>query len=204
MARPCKRVCLEEGLKLDLNRLIRDGTIKLGAATSQIIVWQVAGSREPVGWALVTANLADLTCPRMRIRMIGGLDQTIDLIAQERHLGGSQWYFSCPVLGLNASVLWKSPGATGFCSRQACGNVGYRTQFVGSVNRARIGKERTRSRLGGDHTDSVNYDLPPAKPKWMRWATYQRHLGRYLAYEETVLKVDAAWVGMLSAKLGTK
>ena len=52
MPRPLKRVCLEEGLKLDLNHLIRDGTIKLGAATSQIIVWQVAGSRELAGWAL--------------------------------------------------------------------------------------------------------------------------------------------------------
>jgi hypothetical protein len=38
----------------------------------------------------------------------------------------------------------------------------------------------------------------------MRWATYQRYLGRYLAYEETVLKVDAALVGMLSAKLAAK
>jgi hypothetical protein len=80
----------------------------------------------------------------------------------------------------------------------------YRTQFAGQVRRARIGRERTRSRLGSDDKDS-NWHLPlPAKPKWMRWATFARHLDRFLDYEGTLLKVNAAWVAKLSAELAAK
>ena len=36
MARPRKRVCLEDGLKLDLNQLFRDGTVLTAALTSPV------------------------------------------------------------------------------------------------------------------------------------------------------------------------
>jgi len=62
MARPRKRVCLEDGLKLDLNQLIRDGIVVSGALTSRTIFWQVARSRETVGVAVITADLT--VCPR--------------------------------------------------------------------------------------------------------------------------------------------
>ena len=131
MARPRKRVCLEDGLRLDLNQLIRDGTVALGAATSRTIFWQVAGVRELVGVAVITADLVDLAFPRIRILM-RGMDQWVDLVAQPRPFGGHQFYFRCSVLGSPVSVLWKPPGATRFCSRQAWGKeVAYRTQFVG-------------------------------------------------------------------------
>jgi hypothetical protein len=191
MARPRKRVCLQDGLRLDLNQLIRDGTVKPGAATSRTIFWQIAGSREVVGVAVVTADLTDLACPRIRILM-RGLDQTIDLIAQQRQFGGVQWYFQCPVLGLRASVLWKPPGAKRFCSRQSWGKqVAYQTQFVGEAKRAQIGKERIGSRLGADLAD---WNLPPPKPELMRARTYQRYVDRYLRYEATLLNEAAAWI----------
>jgi hypothetical protein len=205
MPRPRKRVCLQDGLKLDLNRLIRDGTVKLGAATSQTIVfWRVGGAPQPVGVAVITADLTDSAAARLRILM-KGLDQKIELIAQPRPFGGHQFYFRCPVWGLPASVLWKPPGATKFCSREAWGKeVAYRTQFVGREGRARIGSKRVRSRLGSDDKDSNWHSPPPAKPKWMRWATYERHLNKYLDYEQTVLKVNAAWAAKLSAMLDAK
>jgi hypothetical protein len=204
MARPRKRVCLQDGLRLDLNQLIRDGTVALGAATSRTIFWQVDGRRELVGVAVITADLTDFSSARIRILM-RGLDQWVDLVARPRSFGGRQWYFCCPVLGSPVSVLWKPPGATRFCSRQAWGKeVAYRTQFVGLEERARIGKQRTRSRMGSDDTDSNWNSPPPAKPKWMRWASYARLFDRYLDYEQTVLKVNAAWVAKLSAMLDPK
>ena len=204
MARPRKRVCLQDGLKLDLNRLIRDGTVKIGAATSRTIFWQVAGSREVVRVAVITADLTNFASARIWVLM-RGLDQKIELIAQPRSFGGRQWYFLCPVWRLPASVLWKPPGATKFRSRQAWGKeVAYHTQFVGREGRARIGKQRTRSRLGSDDKDSNWHLPPPAKPKWMRWPTYERHLNKYLDYEQTVLKVYAAWAVKLSAMLAAK
>jgi hypothetical protein len=204
MARPRKRVCLEDGRRLDLNRLSRDGILISGAVTSRTTFWQAAGSRGLVGVAVITADLTDLACPRVRIRM-RGLDQTIELIAQQRHFGGLQWYFRCPVLGLCASVLWKPPGAIRFCSREVWGEqVAYHTQFAGQTGRARIGKERTRSRLGNDHKYPVDWRLPPLKPKWMRWSTFERRLERYNRYEEVLLRDKAAACAKLSAKLGSK
>jgi hypothetical protein len=203
MARPRKRVCLQDGLRLDLNQLIRDRTVVSGEVTPRtIIYWQVAGSRELVGLAAVSADLTDRAFARVRILM-RGLDQTIDLIPQPRSFGGHQFYFRCPVLASPVSVLWKPPGATRFCGRQARGKA-YRTQFVGPKERARIGKQRTRSRMGSDDKDSNWNSPPPAKPKWMRWATYARLFDRYLDYEQTVLKVNAAWVAKLSAMLDAK
>jgi hypothetical protein len=83
MPRLRKRVCLEDGLRLDLNQLIRDGIIVPGAVTGRTTFWQVVGSCELVDVAVVTADLTDLACLQVRIRM-RGLDQTIDLIAQRR------------------------------------------------------------------------------------------------------------------------
>jgi hypothetical protein len=204
MARPRKRVCLEEGLRLDLNQLIRDGSVNFGVVTTRTSFWLGARSGDLVGVAVITADLTDLTFPLIRILM-RGLDQKIELIAQPRPFGGHQFYFRCPVIGLPASVLWKPPGATKFCSRQGWGKeVAYYTQFVGREGRARIGSERTRSRLGSDDKNSNWHSPPPAKPKWMRWATYERYLNKYLDYEQTVLKVNAAWVVKLSAMLDAK
>jgi hypothetical protein len=199
------RVCLEDGLKLDLNQLVRDGIVVPGVVTApRTTFWQVAGSRDVVAVAVITANLTDLACPRFRIRM-RGLDQTIDLIAQQRQFGGVQWYFQCPVLGLRASVLWKPPGAEKFCSRQSWGKqVAYQTQFVGQAGRAQIGTERTRSRLGSDKKHPVDWQLLPPKPKWMRWPTYESHIERYCGYEEVRLKAKAVCIARLSGKLAAK
>ena len=178
MARPRKRVCLEDGLRLDLNQLIRDGTVISGAVTSRTVCWQVAGSRELVCVAVITADLRN-GCPRVRIRM-RGLDQTIDLIPQRRRFGGQQWSFRCPVLGLRASVFWKPPGAGRVCSRQAWGKqVAYRTQFLGRAGRAQAGKDRME--LAATTQTSVRLAFTAAKTKVeSRWPTYQRHVGRYI------------------------
>jgi hypothetical protein len=105
MARARKRVCLEDGLKLDLNELIRRETVVSGRATSRISVWHTLRSSRPVAWAVLSADLTNPACARLRIRM-PSLDQTVNLIGQERNFGGLQWYFLCPVLGFVASVLW--------------------------------------------------------------------------------------------------
>jgi hypothetical protein len=50
------RVCLEDGLKLDLNQLVRDGIVVPGVVTApRTTFWQVAGSRDVVAVAVITA-----------------------------------------------------------------------------------------------------------------------------------------------------
>jgi hypothetical protein len=168
------RVCLQDGLKLDLNRLARKGFVKFGARTDPVgIAWRHSY------WGTISA---DMTGPRegwLHVR-VGNFNQCITLVSQQRHFGGQQWYFLCPRLGRAASVLWKPPGAKRFLSRQAWGReVAYRSQFQDPTNRAHRGQARIRARLRGDPDD---WDLPP-KPKWMRWKTYNRFAEQFDRYE---------------------
>ena len=97
-----------------------------------------------------------------------------------------------------ATVLWRPPGARRFCSRQAWGRqVAYRSQFQGASDRAYLGKERIKARLIGD-LDPAEWDLPP-KPRWMRWATYNRYVERFDDYEESL---DKASISSVLKRLG--
>jgi hypothetical protein len=57
---------------------------------------------------------------------------------------------------------------------------------------------------GSDHKDPANRLFPPPKPKWMRWATYERHIDRYSGYDAVLLKESAAFLAKLSAQIGAK
>jgi hypothetical protein len=104
------------------------------------------------------------------------------------------------VTGGLATVLWKPPGASRFCSRQAWGQrVAYRSQFQDPSDRAYLGKERIKARLIGD-LDPDAWDLPP-KPKWMRWATYSRYVERFDDYEQ---RLDNAFIVSTARRLGLK
>jgi hypothetical protein len=188
MPRPRQRVCLQDGLKLNLNRLIRQGIVQPGARSGPYgIQWTNNYTGEVVASGQITSDLCDRDEGWLKFEA-GGFDQRIILIAQPRHFGGAQWYFVCPIMIMNrrASVLWMPPGADRFCSRQTWGRsiVAYRSQFLGADNRAHAGQAKIKSRLIGD-CDPDEWDLPP-KPKWMRWRTYNRYVERYDAYEDVL------------------
>jgi len=112
--------------------------------------------------------------------------------------GGRQWFFVCPDTGGLATLLWKPPGASRFCSREAWGRqVAYRSQFQNASDRAHLGKERIKARLIGNF-DPEDWELPP-KPKWMRWKTYNRYVERFDGYEE---RLDNAAIASVSKRLG--
>jgi hypothetical protein len=186
MPRPRHRVCLQDGLKLDLNRLARRGYVNFGANIGlRGIAWNHSY------WGEIARGIigADMTDPRdawLRI-VIGNFVQRITLVSCARHFGGCQWFFLCPATYRRASVLWKLPGASGFCSRQAWGRrVAYTSQFLDRDGRASMGQSRIRSRLcsiSGFNPDE--WSLPP-KPKWMRWKTYNRYERQFDRYETTL------------------
>ena len=119
MPRARQRVCLEAGLKLDINRLIRKGVMRPGVRSGPFqISWTNNYTGEIIASGLITANMEGLYQGWFRFQL-GSLDQWIDLIPQPRHFGGRQWYFECPETHRRCSVLWMPPGATRFCSRQA-------------------------------------------------------------------------------------
>jgi hypothetical protein len=186
MSRPRQRVCLQDGLKLDLNRLAKNGFIKPGANIGgRGITWTSSYWGE-IASGLITADMSNEHIGWLRI-VIGGLDQRITLFARPRHFGGRQWYFVCPATNELASVLWKPNGATRFSSRHAWGRrVAYQSQFNDPTNRAHAGKARVKNRLIAD-LDPDEWDLPP-KPKGMRWPTYERHVEQYERYDGILLE----------------
>jgi hypothetical protein len=197
MARPRYRACLQDGLKLDLNQLARKGFIKFGGNIGiRGITWSNSYWGE-IASGLITADMTDPSHAWFRIAM-GRFAQQIGLVSRPRHFGGRQWFFVCPATVSLASVLWKPPGASKFCSRQAWGRrVAYRSQFQDAADRAYLGKERIKARLIGD-LDPNDWDLPP-KPKGMRWATYNRYVERFDDYEEML---DKACISAVVKRLG--
>jgi hypothetical protein len=72
---------LESGLKLDLNRLARDGFIRPGALTGPIgIVWTDVYTGDEKASGLITADMTGTIVGWFRIQ-IRQIDQRIDLLA---------------------------------------------------------------------------------------------------------------------------
>ena len=185
MPRARQRACLEHGVKLDINRLVRQGVLGPNRVASPArIDWTNTYTGEEVASGTITADTEGPDEGWLRIR-IGELTQRIELCAMPRHFGGRQWYFRCPTTQRRCSVLWMPPGARHFCSRQAWRKqVAYATQFASPVDRAYRGQAKIKSRLIGN-PDPDDWDLPP-KPKWMRWRTYKQLVQRFETYEDVI------------------
>jgi hypothetical protein len=185
MPRARERVCLQDGLKLDLNRLARQGFVRRGARSGPTgIRWSSIYWDQELTSGVITADMGGNHEGWLGLQL-GNFEQWITLVAQPRPFGGRQWYFMCPVRNRPVSVLWKPNGATRFCSRQTWGQqVAYQSQFNDATNRAHAGKARIKSRLIAD-LDPDEWDFPP-KPKWMRWATYNRYSDEHDRYEDAL------------------
>src|SRR5712691_7866551 len=135
MARPRQRVCLQDGLKLDLNRLARKGFVRHCANIGGRGITWTHSYWGDIATGMISADISSNNEGWFRIQL-GRLDQWITLIARPRNFGGRQWYFVCPVTNRLASVLWKPSGATRFCSRQTWGRqVADQSQFNDTTNR---------------------------------------------------------------------
>jgi hypothetical protein len=198
MPRPRNRVCLQDGLKLDLNQLARHGFIKFGADIGARGILWTNPRQGQVARGVISADMTKSTNAWFRIA-IGGFVQQIALVSRPRHLGGRQWFFLCPATGGLATVLWMPPGASKFCSRQAWGRrVAYASQFLDRDSRAHHGQSKINSRLCSiGQFDPNEWSFPP-KPKGMRWKTYNRLEQEFDRYEDIL---DSG-IESLVAKLG--
>jgi hypothetical protein len=185
MPRYRERVRLEDGLKLDLNNLKRQGYVKPGKSTvSKSICWREAISGEIIAFGSIYSHAESPSEGGSLHIAIEELSQKIRLQAVPRPYGGHQWYFVCPVAGRLSSVLWMPPGARKFGSRETWGRqVAYSSQFAAPHDRAEVSVCKIRYRLGGKGRIGMDDPLPP-KPKWMRWRTYEKLTDRCAAYED--------------------
>jgi hypothetical protein len=182
MGRPRKRIPLEDGLKLDLNKL-RVQAISQGETTQQVICWhpRYSGGGRTIG--LLSCRVAGANRGSMRL-LLPSLDQSIDLVALPRHFGGQQWYFRCPMTGRRSSVLWMPPGESCFASRQAWGSqFAYVSQFETPNYRAHLRAHEIHCRLSGEDHSPIYHLLLPPKPRYMHRNTYEKLLVRLLDAE---------------------
>jgi hypothetical protein len=183
MARWRQRVRLEDGLKLDLNRLIRQNLVRPGAAWGSTIRWNYRYSGGEVSSGSIKADMTYERRGWLQI-VVGGVVQTIDLVSAPRHFGGRQWYFLCPRTIRRVSTLWRPSGSSIFASRQTWGRqVAYGSQFETPHDRALSMAQDIRYDLGGkDHVSIIDGFLPP-KPKGMHWRTYEAKIKQCETYE---------------------
>ena len=182
MARPRERIPLEDGLKLDLNKLHLQA-ISQGETTQQVICWEqrYLGGARTIG--LLICRLVSATRGSMRL-FLRSLNQSIDLVAAPRHFGGVQWYFICPMTGRRASVLWMPPGANCFASRRAWGSqFAYASQFESPIGRAHSRAHEVSCRLSGKNYSEIYHLSPPPKPRYMHCTTYDKLLKRLIDAE---------------------
>jgi hypothetical protein len=88
MPRPRQRVCLQQGLKLDLSKLSRQGLVRPGASVGPYFIrWFNTYWGEEIASGLITASMEGVYEGSLRIQ-IGSLDQRIILVPRPRHFGG--------------------------------------------------------------------------------------------------------------------
>jgi hypothetical protein len=184
MSRSRVRVCLQDGLKLDLNLLARMGFIKFGTNTDPRRISWSNSHQGHIASGVIGADMTDPIHAWFRVA-IGRFIQQMTLVSRPRHLGGRQFFFLCPATGGLATVLWMPPGATRFLSRQAWGRrVAYASQFMDRDSRAHYAKSKIKSHLCSiGKFDPDDWELPP-KPRWMRWETYRRYEEKFDNYEQ--------------------
>jgi hypothetical protein len=119
------------------------------------------------------------------IRMEG---QAIRLVATIPPFGGRRWWFLCPHSGRRVMKLHLPFGARVFASRQAY-QLGYTVQRESAEDQAYRRARKARARIGGGPN---LMERLPAKPKWMRWATYWRHVDACQRAERDTLEFLAA------------
>jgi hypothetical protein len=185
------RPTVESSITLDIRHLMRAG-LAPGRSQSGTLQWTWANSRLACHAVFNTCvdedtgllHLASITC----FDLFGGpvylRGQTTRLVASAPPFGGRRWWFVCPHTSQRVMKLHLPRGGQGFASRQAYG-LDYAVQRLAAGDQARRRARKARARIGG--SSNLLEKLPP-KPKWMRWATYWRHVEACHQVEREMLK----------------
>jgi hypothetical protein len=186
------RPTTEDGITLDIRFLTRTNLVP-GQIQSGHLRWTWPNTRKPVCQIEYLVTLGENT-GSLRLSSISLFDrfgrparlegQTIHLVTTTPPYGGRRWWFLCPSTGRRMMKLHLPYGASAFASRQAY-SLGYAVQREGASARARRRARKARGRIGG----SANLlERLPMKPRWMRWATYWRHVEACHKTEQDMLR----------------
>ncbi len=191
MARYGGRPTVESSITLDIGLLMRTGLRPLcsGSGTMQ---WTSTNSLQPTCQLAYEAILSEDT----GVLHLTGImwfdpfgksvrlnDQAIRMVATIPPYGGRRWWFLCPSTGQRIIKLHLPWGARVFASRQAYG-LGFAVQRESKQDQAFRRTRKARAVIDGG--PNLMGTLP-AKPKWMRWRTYWRHVDACQRAEQKTL-----------------
>lgn len=185
--RPRSRSHVEDGLTLDLPKLIRDGLVRPGQWNGSL-VWRNITTGQDIGSVRYTATMTPetgegsirltYTVPAStRDRL--SVDEDIPLEALPQPFGGQIWYLRCPISNHRCRKLVLPAGAKRFAARQVY-RLKYRSQCQAPYERALGQAYKIRHRLG----DDGRIDDPVRRPPGMHHRTFQRQMEALHHYEE--------------------
>jgi hypothetical protein len=157
---------------LDIYALLRAGSIVRDAAKAGHFIFSDAYSGAPRGRISFVSRLDARGGWLRLLYSVDGKpqDYTIPLTTTPQPFGGCRWWFVCPSTRGRVCKLYLPPGAARFASRRAY-RLGYRCQRETPADRALSREFKLRRQLGCEHSEI-------RKPRWMRWATFDRELER--------------------------
>lgn len=103
---------VEDGLTIDLNKLIRDGSIKPGVGWQATLTWTNTRTGEKVASIGYEANLIKPENAYVRLHYNHNdkpQDYKVRLTTTQPNFGGVRWWFICPVSGQRVGKLRDGP-----------------------------------------------------------------------------------------------
>jgi len=160
--RPRYSLAAEQAQRIDIRLWHRGGYLREGRSFS----WSWNRGGEPAGNIGVTINNGSIRLGYSVSDGNGQRDgsQTITTTSTPCHYGGSRPWFCCPVCRDRAGLLYLRWGR--FACRH-CQRVTYQSQSGSALDRVCNRYHR------------LNAKVENGKPKWQRWATFNRLFDRY-------------------------
>ena len=172
---------VDDGLTLDINRLLQRFEILPGRYVSGTLRWTTENGLATVGyeaslltskraWLRLSYTIADLAWGK-----IDHHDYRIRLTTTRTHLGGIRWWFRCPATQLRTAKLYLPSKGSRFLSRRAYG--GSRSRRRGLL--VQLYDHVARDREGGLGRAAAGPSREPGGRRiYAEWLSWPRLAGR--------------------------
>ena len=182
------RPTVEDSFTLDLRRLFKNGSLKVGTWICGSLQWTSRGEEtasicfqsllgEDTGYIRL-----HWTSTNQRTGEVRQCENRITLTTRPQPFGGRRWFFVCPRTGESVAKLHLPPsGVYTFASRRAY-RLGYRSQRKSPRDRSSSRAFALREKVGG--RGGIGSSI--AKPKGMRPRTFERAMEKIYRAEEIV------------------
>ena len=154
--RPASRPQTSWASRLDVRRLVLDGSLNAGTTTT----WRWSN-----GLLATLAADTDHLLITYRFKFAEGereVQSRIRLTQTPCQFGGARSWFACPRCSRRVAILY----LWGYPACRTCCRMGYPSQSEDTMARSWRRTRKIEEKLGGE--------FPSGKPKWMRHATYER------------------------------